>query len=733
MNTSTFCHRVSRPRARVASLMLAVVFLAGTVSATDFYWSGGGASDNIDDNGNWFSGTHPSSGDNLYFNNTTGAHTWAYDNYGAGAWFGYIISYTGAGYNKIYGNTTYCYKFENNNNGSLFEATADLSNRTGPDSDLQINPVGTGGIAVSNVIMQNAKQVQVYGGNTLTVNGVISETGTAGSTLVILQGATVQLKQAATYTGDTFANSGTLRLSANNALANGGNYLRLGDTANALSANLNLDGGLGLATPINVRSGNSGTMIIANTSGTSGTATFSGNLYLDHDVTLFANSSGTVALTGTSLDLKAQTLTVDGAGIATISGVLTNSTGSGKLVKNGSVVLTVSGVNTFSGGTTLNAAQTIVGNNKAFGTGAITVNSPAQLAASGARTLTNAITLNGGIVRIFTTNQTYTLSGGVTLTADSIFNSKFNDTMALIDITNAPVTGGFGITFTNENNAGGTAGNPVLRLDTVNTYTGPTTLSGGTLLIGSAGQLGSGSYAAAITNNGVFNYGSTALQTLSSVISGSGAVTESSTGQLTLLGANTYSGGTTISGTGTILFTNDAALGAAGGGVTFTASGTLAVTNNGVLPIGTVMTIGAGRTITVNSGVAANFYTPDTNNLTVAAYITGAGGVTKKGSSYTLGTVRFSNDTNDYTGDITIANGNTEFTSVANQGTASSLGKGAAGTGGTITLSLSSSTTTLRYVGTNNSSTTRPLVWTGVVQAAKPLPWTRQIPAASPI
>ncbi len=195
-------------------------------------------------------------------------------------------------------------------------------------------------------------------------------------------------------------------------------------------------------------------------------------------------------------------------------------------------------------------------------------------------------------------------------------------------------------------------------------------------------------------------------------LGGSMTLTKNGTGSLTLLGVNTFSGSTILGGTGTLFITNDVALGASTNGVVFTASGTLAATNNGAA-VNNPVTLGASRTITVNSGVAAQFYTPDTNSLTVASYITGAGGVTKKGSSFSLGTIRFINDLNDYTGDFTVANGNTEFTSVASQGTASSLGKGAAGTGGQITLAFVTSTGTFRYVGTNNSSTTRPLVWTG--------------------
>ena len=98
---------------------------------------------------------------------------------------------------------------------------------------------------------------------------------------------------------------------------------------------MNLDGGLSLSTPITVRYGSSGTLIIANTASSSGAATFAGNLYLDTNVTVYANSSGSVAVSGATLDLKNQTLTVDGPGNTTVSGTVQNSTGSGKVIKSG--------------------------------------------------------------------------------------------------------------------------------------------------------------------------------------------------------------------------------------------------------------------------------------------------------------------------------------------------------------------------------------------------------------
>ena len=554
MNTSTFCPRLTRRIASVASLLLAAAFLAGPLSAADFYWSGNsGGSWNIDQTGNWFSGTIPSSGDNLYFNNTGGScgasgikTPWC--NYAAGAWFGNLITYACSGGITWEGDQTYLYKFENQDTTTL-QSLAFLANRTGPDTALQINPVN-GPIIVTNVIMQNAQQIQIYGGNTLTVNGVISEIGTAGSTLVILQGATVVLQQAATYTGDTFANSGTLRLSANNALANSGNYLRLGDAANALSANLNLDGGLGLATPINVRSGNSGTMIIANTSGTAGAATYSGNMYLDHDVTVFANSTGGNVLSGTAIDLKNQTLTMDGTGTNLISGVLTNSTGSGKLTKNGTGMLTINGVNNYTGGTTLANGGITINNGSALGTGALT------------------ITETGGLTNFLTvaTNAAVTLSNNIILPNSTGNYVLVKNQTGKLTLPGTISGGGSGIALRTTTDTTGDK-TTVFDFAGTNTFAGGVQLFRGVVQVDNPASLGVGtvymdannspigdlSFANAMTFTNPMVLQSTAsisnapAVTLSGPISGSGiALGKYGTGVLSLSGANSYNNTATI-------------------------------------------------------------------------------------------------------------------------------------------------------------------------------------------
>src|ERR1017187_4701173 len=329
-----------------AVAILNTLLLTIPVLATDHHWSGGGGSDNMGDGGNWFDG-NPSCGDNLYFDNTSGSHHYVYDDYGSCQNFNYFIQYSGAGYIGLYGPTTYLVKFENNNEGNLLEDTSTIESLSG--SDLQINPVGSGGVAVNNVVLQNGKWLYVYGGNTLTVNGVISQTGGTSSLVAGANGATtVILKNANTFSGATYVNNGTLEASINGAL--GSSAVTLGDTSGSAGAALNLDGGLtwnGQLTT--VRSGSSGTKTIANTSGTSGTATYNNNLTLNASATLFANSSGAVTLSGSTLDLQGNTLTVDGGGNSTISGTLQNSTSSGKLTKNGAGTLTVSGNNSYTG------------------------------------------------------------------------------------------------------------------------------------------------------------------------------------------------------------------------------------------------------------------------------------------------------------------------------------------------------------------------------------------------
>ncbi|ECF3922008.1 fibronectin-binding autotransporter adhesin ShdA, partial [Salmonella enterica subsp. enterica serovar Dublin] len=96
-----------------------------------------------------------------------------------------------------------------------------------------------------------------------------------------------------------------------------------------------------------------------------------------------------------------------------------------------------------------------------------------------------------------------------------------------------------------------------------NTYSGGTTITGGTLTADHADSLGSGD----IDNSGVLKVGEGDLE---NTLSGSGSLVKTGTGELTLSGGNDYSGGTTIIG-GTLTADHADSL------------GTGAVANSGVL------------------------------------------------------------------------------------------------------------------------------------------------------
>jgi autotransporter-associated beta strand protein len=88
-----------------------------------------------------------------------------------------------------------------------------------------------------------------------------------------------------------------------------------------------------------------------------------------------------------------------------------------------------------------------------------------------------------------------------------------------------------------------------LALTESSSYSGPTTVSAGSLEIGGSGRLGNGAYAGAISiaSGAVLRHKSSTAQTLSGSISGEGSLVKDSGAQLTLSGANgSFSGGVTI-------------------------------------------------------------------------------------------------------------------------------------------------------------------------------------------
>jgi fibronectin-binding autotransporter adhesin len=205
--------------------------------------------------------------------------------------------------------------------------------------------------------------------------------------------------------------------------------------------------------------------------------------------------------------LQSQGGTIDTNGNnATLSGTIS---GPGSLTKIGAGTLTLTGNNSYSGGTALNAGTLAVGSNTALGTGALTfANGTTLQAAANGLALANAMTLNG-------TDTVDTQSNALTLVG------TLSGSGSLIKI-----------------------GAGTLVLTGANTYTGTTTISAGTLQLGNGGT--SGSIAGNVVNNGVFAVNRSDTFTFGDVISGTGAFQQNGTGTTILTATNTYSGPTTV-------------------------------------------------------------------------------------------------------------------------------------------------------------------------------------------
>jgi autotransporter-associated beta strand protein len=231
-----------------------------------------------------------------------------------------------------------------------------------------------------------------------------------------------------------------------------------------------------------------------------------------------------------------------------------------------------------------------------------------------------------------------------------------------------------------------------LMLFGTNTYGGDTTISAGILTVAGAGRLGGGNYSGNLTNNGVFEYNSTASQTLPGIISGYGTLIQDGPGTLTLGGVETYAGDTIInSGTLTLSF-----LGQLGGGDypgnlyinggTFNFSSQQNQTLSGVISGTGTLTTGPGTltlsgvitytgTTTINSGTliisstgqlgggdypgnllinGGTFNYSSTNNRILSGTISGIGALTQNGPG-----ILALSGSDTYSGNTTISSGAT--------------------------------------------------------------------------
>ncbi|MEY4386581.1 MAG: hypothetical protein RLY20_1864 [Verrucomicrobiota bacterium] len=474
----------------------------------------------------------------------------------------------------------------------------------------------TGGVSL------NTTNILVSGGATLAVNltGTLTQGGAALPAVILGDGEFAQVGPGTTvltlsneYTGPTTISSGTLQLGASEVIPDG-----------PTNGNVALDGTLDLNAFSETINGLSGTGVVDSLAG------------------------------------GAPTFTV-GAGdqAGNFSGAIKNSAGSLALTKAGTNSLTLSGTNTYSGGTTLAGGIISASSSSALGQGALTFAGGARLVIGTDLTITNPIVVNSnsGVVGrglIEPVSGTATVSGPITLNSGASAGGHFgytSGTLALSGPITASVTAvqrngtvvysGGGTGYGNLTVAQGTAkvgaSNGIATSATIsiaNSGAASLDLNGydqsvvGVVKSANAATIGNSSTTSdsTLTTTGTNTYAGLIQDAL-----GSGTRKVKLTvagGQLTLTGTNAYSGGTTINagtllvsntnlngsgtGTGNVTVNNGGTLGGTGriaGIVTNNAGGNLAPgASIGTLILGSGLVLNAGSTNTfeVNGSTPAN-------------------------------------------------------------------------------------------------------------------------------
>ena len=345
-----------------------------------------------------------------------------------------------------------------------------------------------------------------------TFSGVIAN-GTNALNFLKLGAGIQTLSGANFYTGTTTVNAGILSVANNLALGT-----TAAGTTVASGASLELQGGItitGEALSI-TGAGSASSGALRNLSGDN---TYAGTITLTGAATI-QSASGTLTLdvaTGNAITATAQNVTFTGAGNISVADAI--ATTSGSVTKTGTGTLILSGANTYTGGTAING-------------GVLQVNS------SGALGTTGTISFEGGTLQ-YTANNTTDYSNRISTAANQAVS---------IDSNGQNVT--FATALTSTGGSLTKSGTGTLVLTAANSYSGTTSVTGGTL------QIGDG---------------------MSGSLTGSGTVTVSGSG--TVLSGSGSISGSTIIGSGAILAPGVGDTNASNHTLTFTAG--LSVENGG--------------------------------------------------------------------------------------------------------------------------------------------------------
>jgi fibronectin-binding autotransporter adhesin len=353
------------------------------------------------------------------------------------------------------------------------------------------------------------------------------------------------------------------------------------------------------------------------------------NVTLANDIVL-SGGTGTISTPSNGLSINLVSGANNAGSFAQLEGDIS---GPGALRLSNFGLFTLSGNNTYEGGTTLDNVYVRVGSDQAFGTGAITTSSIAGLFVNDAgvtRTLSNNL---GGAFATIGGPGDLVLNGAVSVSLEKVGSG-------VLTLNNAANTIGGNNVYAGTIKAGanGALGRGALQI-----------LSSATLQAG-VNSLNIG--------NSINVFGSAALTVdtqafdtvLSGTIAGSGGLAKTGSGTLTLTGTNTYTGRTTISA-GTLRIASAGAIG----------SGAIALGDGTTLRLGTSepFDITLGNAIELSGGTAIISLNGSSLSIagipgavsgpastTLSGPITGSGGLRFDG----LGIARLSGN-NTYSGD----------------------------------------------------------------------------------